>query len=157
MAGQPEGGVAATEGASGKAAAASRKAEQSITEKVLEFAKSSVSVSQLEEINAVRNKRAILRSKGFDIFTDIVKNTYHPFALTLVTKMIRQALQGLKMDSLPSSAGSGAALLGAGAADERRLLAGCGLGARHAWSVRRKTEQKFPPFRQLYFGCQLLT
>eukprot|EP01032_Pedospumella_encystans_P030685 gene30685-34632_t len=79
---------------------------QSVADRVLAFVLSSVEVSKLEEANSWRNKRAILRSKGLDIFANILSTVSHPFAQSLVAKSVGTTLRATKRDELTPQATS---------------------------------------------------
>lgn len=83
------------------AAKVNRRGAQSMNEKVLQFLQSDVNVSRLEEMNGIRNKRAILRSKGFDILADLLSSAAHPFSVNLVASALGGTLQALKREDAP--------------------------------------------------------
>lgn len=76
-------------------AAEKRKATMSITEKVLNFVQSRVEVTQLEQLNALRNKRASLRARGFEIMAGAIDTSRSlPFSLTWIASTIATAMRG---------------------------------------------------------------
>lgn len=81
-----------------RATATNRKGSQSMSEKVLHFLQSDVNIARLEEVNSLRNKRAILRSKGFDILADLLTSASHPFALHLAATAFGSTLQELRRE-----------------------------------------------------------
>jgi hypothetical protein len=66
------------------------------SEKVLQFVQSDVEVNKLHEMNSLRNKRAISRAKGFDIFSRLFKAHASPFGLSIASSSFMKALNKAK-------------------------------------------------------------
>lgn len=84
----------------------SNSKESSVTEKILNFVQSDVDIVKLHEVNGIRNKRAIVRSKGFDVFAHIIHDHASPFAIFISISSFVSALNKTKREE-----GSGAGVL----------------------------------------------
>jgi hypothetical protein len=59
--------------------------EFTLTEKILNFVQSDVDIAKMHDVNTIRNKRAIVRSKGFDVFARLLHQEASPFAVFIAT------------------------------------------------------------------------
>lgn len=70
-----------------------KKGVLSLTEKVLKFIQSDIEIHKLEELNSLRNKRAIYRAKGMDVFASIFKTISVPFETVIATNSYISVIQ----------------------------------------------------------------
>jgi hypothetical protein len=69
------------------------------TEKVLHFVQSDVDIARLHEVNHLRNKRAISRTKGFDMFFKLLSGlASFPSVVSVVLERFTQTMHKLKRE-----------------------------------------------------------
>jgi hypothetical protein len=69
------------------------------TEKVLHFVQSDVDIARLHEVNHLRNKRAVSRTKGFDMFFKLLSGlASFPSVVSVVLERFTQTMHKLKRE-----------------------------------------------------------
>lgn len=76
-----------------------------MTEKVLQFIQQDIDIGKLEEINKIRNKRAVLRAKGIDVYIKLIDVNSYPFSVYIASCSFVDALCKIKhVEGLQSGA-----------------------------------------------------
>lgn len=73
----------------------------SITERVLAFVQSNASVSQLENVRALRDGRAKLRAAGLKLVNDLIGSNASPFCVSLLVSSVQQSFRDAQSPERP--------------------------------------------------------
>jgi hypothetical protein len=75
----------------------------STTEKILNFIQGNVKIVKLNELNVLRNKRAVLRSKGLDIYATILQASLFPYSIQLIANSFAKTVRTMRREDSKNS------------------------------------------------------